>query len=104
MRQVADNATEDEGSAIPQPPSPEQPDVRFGADENQVRHTFRHADRLGLDRDAVANAIQADLARRGPFSPGANITGNVIVGGVTLEYRAFCLIEGTINVGRITGS
>jgi filamentous hemagglutinin len=81
---------------------PEQPNVRFGADENQVHHTFRHTEQLGLDRFAVATAIQADLARQGPVSPGANITGNVIVDGVTLEYRAFGLADGTVNVGRIT--
>jgi hypothetical protein len=73
-------------------------------DENQVRHTFRHTDQLGLDRDAISNAIRADLARQGKVSPGANITGVVNVGGVTLEYRSFVLADGTINVGRITGA
>jgi filamentous hemagglutinin len=83
---------------------PQPPSVRFGADENQVRHTFRHIDRLGLDRDAVSNAIRADIARQGSVSPGASLTGTVMVGGVALEYRAFGLADGTINVGRITGS
>src|ERR1700719_1819686 len=73
------------GSAIAQQLSPEQPNVRFGVDENQVRHTFRHTDQLGLDRDAVSNAIRTDLARQGPASPGANITGNISVGGVTID-------------------
>ena len=81
---------------------PEQPNVRFGADENQVHHTFRHTEQLGLDRVAVATAIQADLGRQGPILPGVSITGNVSVGGVTLEYRAFGLADGTVNVGRIT--
>jgi hypothetical protein len=63
-------------------------------DENQVRHTFRHTDQLGLDRDAVSNAIRADLARQGPASPGANVTGNISVSGVTIEYRAFGLADG----------
>lgn len=97
------NLTEGEGSAIAQQPGPEPPNVRFGTDENQVVHTFRHIDQLGLNRDAVSNAIRADLARRGPIFPGANMTGNVSVSGVTLEYRAFALADGTINVGRITG-
>src|ERR1700730_9049632 len=91
------------GSAIARQLSPEQPNGRFGVDENQVRHTFRYTDQLGLDRDAVSNAIRADLARQGPASPGANITGNISVSGVTIEYRAFGLADGTINVGRITG-
>jgi len=68
-----------------------------------VQHTFRHTDQLGLDRNAVANAIQADLVRYRQVRPGVPITGNVTVGGVTLEYRAFGLAEGNINVGRITG-
>ena len=89
--------------AIVQQHNPEQPNVRFGVDENQVHHTFRHTDQLGLDRNAVSNAIRADLARQGPASPGATITGNISVGGVTIEYRAFGLADGTINVGRITG-
>src|SRR5215831_12155592 len=96
-------AEEGEGSAIAQQPTPGPPNVRFGTDENQVHHTFRHTDQLGLNRDAISNAIRADLAQRGPISPGANMTGNVIVGGVTLEYRAFAFADGTINVGRITG-
>src|SRR3984893_397910 len=91
------------GSAIDQQLSPEQPNVRFGVDEKQVRHTFRHTDQLGLDRAAVSNAIRADLGRQGPATPGANITGNISVSGVTIEYRAFGLADGTINVGRITG-
>src|SRR6516164_4339136 len=91
------------GFAIAQQPSPELPNVRFGMDENQVHQTFRHTDQLGLDRDAISNAIRSDLARQAPVSLGANMTGNVSVGGVTLEYRAFALADGTINVGRITG-
>jgi hypothetical protein len=56
--------------AIVQQHNPEQPNVRFGVDENQVHHTFRHTDQLGLDRNAVSNAIRADLAGQGPASPG----------------------------------
>ena len=97
-------AEEGEGSAMAQQPSPGTPNVRFGTDENQVRHTFRHTHQLGLDRDAISNAIRADLARQGQVSPGANITGVVNVGSVTLEYRSFVLADGTINVGRITGA
>jgi autotransporter translocation and assembly factor TamB len=91
------------GSVIAQRLSREQPNVRFGVDDNQVQHTFRHTDQLGLDRNAVSNAIRVDLARQGPASPGANITGNISVSGITIEYRAFALADVTINVGRITG-
>src|SRR5437879_4510175 len=53
------------------------------------------SERVGMVTDMAGIgtlAIQADLARQGPASPGANITGNVSVGGVTLKYRAFCLL------------
>ena len=79
-----------------------RPAIKFGANESQLRHTFRHIDRMGLDRGAVATAILEDLSRRHPMSPGTYIAGNVIVGGVELEYRAFLLNDGTINIGRIT--
>ena len=85
-----------------QKPNPRRSAIRFGADENQVFHMFRHVDELGLDRNAVSDAIQADVVRQGPISLGANITGKISVVGVTLEYRAFGLADGTVNVGRIT--
>ncbi|HEU0156520.1 MAG TPA: hypothetical protein VFQ82_10655 [Stellaceae bacterium] len=81
-----------------------RPAIRSGANDGQLRHTFRHIDRLGLDREAVTTAILEDLSRRQPISPGSYIAGNVVVGGVALEYRAFLLNDGTINIGRITGA
>lgn len=81
-----------------------RPAIRFGANESQLRHTFRHIDRLGLDREAVATAILEDLSLRQPVSAGSYIAGNVVVGGIMLEYRAFLLSDGTINIGRITGA
>jgi hypothetical protein len=78
--------------------------IRFGTNENQLRHTFRHTDRLGLDREVIVTAILADLAGREPVSPGSYIAGHVVVGGIVLEYRAFLLGDGTINIGRITGA
>jgi hypothetical protein len=80
----------------------QQPVVRFGANINQVRHTFRHVDRLGLDRNEVSDAIRADLARREPVPAGRLVAGYTTVRGMRLEYRAFRVSEGTINVGRIT--
>lgn len=78
--------------------------IAFGANEDQIRHTFRHTDRLGLDREAVMTAVVEDLVGRQPVSPGTYMTGAVIVGGTMLEYRAFALQDGTINIGRITGA
>ena len=68
-----------------------------------MQHTFRHTDRLGIERSAVASAVRRDLARQEPLMPGTIITGTVTVGEVTLEYRAFALADANINVGRITG-
>ncbi|HEV2097392.1 MAG TPA: hypothetical protein VGR45_00545 [Stellaceae bacterium] len=49
-------------------------------------------------------AILADLAGRQPVSSRSYIAGHVVVGGIVLEYRAFLLGDGTINIGRITGA
>jgi hypothetical protein len=78
--------------------------IRFGTNENQIRHTFRHTDRLGLDRGSVVSAIVEDLTRRQPVPPGSYIAGNAMVGGIMLEYRAFGQSDGSINIGRITGA
>jgi hypothetical protein len=78
------------------------PTVQFGGNDNQVYHTFRHIDELGLNRTDVSNAIRADIGNM-KVSPGQNVTGNVSISGTPLEYRAYGLSDGTINVGRITG-
>jgi hypothetical protein len=77
--------------------------IRFGTNEDQIRHTFRHTDQLGLNRDDIAEAIRADLTRRQSVLPGTYITGKVGIDGAVLEYRAYGLADGTVNVGRITG-
>lgn len=56
-----------EGSPIAQRRRPKLPNVRFGTDENQVRHTFRHTDRLGLDRDAISTQFGPILHDRDRF-------------------------------------
>lgn len=35
--------------------------LQFGKTENQIYHTFRHTDELGLNRSSVQNAIQKDF-------------------------------------------
>jgi hypothetical protein len=78
-------------------------EIRFGATEDQIRHTFRHTDQMGLDRDAIAQAIRSDLMRRQSALLGPYITGQVRIDDIVLEYRAYRLVDGAINVGRITG-
>ncbi|MFC0400659.1 hypothetical protein [Paraburkholderia rhizosphaerae] len=76
--------------------------IQFGRVENQVSHTFRHVEAAGFDRQVVQNAIQKDLLRVTASLPQGQYTGSVIVDGVKLDYSAFKLPDGTINVGRIT--
>ncbi|WP_250454533.1 hypothetical protein [Caballeronia sp. ATUFL_M2_KS44] len=76
--------------------------IQFGRVENQVSHTFRHIEAAGFDRDVVQSAIQTDLSRLADSIPQGQYIGSVTVNGVKLDYSAFKLPDGTINVGRIT--
>jgi len=76
--------------------------IQFGRVENQISHTFRHIEAAGFQRDVVSRAIQADLNKVGAGIRDGQYTGSVIVDGVRLDYSAFRLPNGTINVGRIT--
>ena len=79
--------------------------VVFGQDANQVRHTFRHTDWLGLDRKEAIEAIRADLESRLPLSvrPQGNtpLIGYMRVNGVRPEYHAYPVGEDLVNVGSI---
>jgi hypothetical protein len=77
--------------------------IQFGRNENQAYHTFRHTDELGLNRQSVESAILADIVdNMGEISTGLN-KGTTIVDGVEIDYHAFLLPDGTINIGRVTG-
>ncbi len=68
---------------------------------------MRHIDDLGLDRSQVMDAIRSDLLPRLPLPPRQNNTpfvGNVTIGGIHLDYTAYRLSDGSVNVGRITGT
>jgi Pretoxin HINT domain len=69
------------------------PDVRFG-------HGVRHLAGTGLKQEDVEAAIEAQIKQQvaGASSTGS-FWGRVIVEGQTIEYRAFTLSDGTINVG-----
>lgn len=70
--------------------------------QNQVDHTFRHVDKAGFLRADVRIVIQKDLSQNmDAIREGFNAR-SVDVGGVRLDFRAFRLPDGTINVGRIT--
>ncbi|MDP5211354.1 hypothetical protein, partial [Microbulbifer sp. 2205BS26-8] len=79
--------------------------VQFGNNPNQVNHAFRHTDKLGLERQAVQNAIRKDLQ-----SAASSIKSNrpfnqvISVEGQRIQYTGYRLVDGTINVGRIHGA
>lgn len=77
--------------------------IQFGANTNQVSHTFRHIEQVGLSRSAVEAAVKADLGNvANSLSTGKLHIGTVNVNGVNVTYNAYKLQNGTINVGRIT--
>lgn len=77
-------------------------EIRFGNNANQDYHAFRHIEEAGLDKQAIKNAIEKDLSHVKDSLPGGLKKGTVEVGGKTVDYHAFKLPDGTINVGRIT--
>jgi RHS repeat-associated protein len=82
----------------------EQLSVTFGRNANQVEHAFRHTDKLGLSRDAVQSAIQNHLPAVADKIPnGAPLNQVIKVAGKKIQYSAFRLPNGSINVGRIHG-
>jgi RHS repeat-associated protein len=80
------------------------PKIQFGRVSNQVYHTFRHTNQLGLSQAAVTSAVQTDLRTiaRG-IQLGQAINRVITVGGQNLQYTVFKLSDGTLNVGRIHG-
>ena len=79
--------------------------IRFGRDANQVGHAFRHIDALGLDRAVVQSAIENHLATVGnEIAQGIPFNQIIEVAGRKIQYTAFKLPNGAINIGRIHGT
>ncbi len=77
---------------------------QFGRNANQVYHTFRHIDALGLSREAVQSAIQSDLrGMASQITTGQPFNQVISVAGQRVQYTAFRLANGVINIGRIHG-
>lgn len=77
--------------------------IQFGRTKNQIDHTFRHIEKAGLERASVMKAIEKRLLDiADSFQKGQLMKGTVIIEGRQLNYNAFRLQDGTINVGRIT--
>lgn len=68
-------------------------------------HAFRHTDELGLDRSMVQKAIQEHFTTvSSGMTKGEPFIQVITVEGRRLQYTAFMLEDGTVNVGRIHGA
>ena len=80
------------------------PSVQFGKTESQIYHAFRHTDALGLDRSAVKSAIKTHFPSvSSNLVDGKSLNSIIEIGGQRIQYSAFKLSDGTINIGRIHG-
>jgi RHS repeat-associated protein len=78
--------------------------IRFGRDANQIYHSFRHVDEMGLARAEVQSAIERHLLTViDQIASGRPLNQVIEVAGQRVQYTAFRLPDGTINVGRIHG-
>lgn len=76
--------------------------VSFGRNPNQVFHTFRHIEQIGMSRASTSRVISSDLARVAKsVAPGTSITRTISIGSIRIEYRAYKFGDGTMNVGSI---
>ncbi|SDB88764.1 hypothetical protein [Acinetobacter boissieri] len=98
------NQKQQTATATP-PHNPDDKDkVIFGQNSNQSYHTWRHVDKLGLDRTKVEGVIRTDLNKNiTNVKTGQLYNGNVTVNGKALQYTAFRRADGVINIGRIIG-
>jgi hypothetical protein len=79
--------------------------IQFGKSANQVQHAFRHTDALGLDRAVVQSGVQSHLKTvASQITSGKPFNQIIEVGGQRIQYTAFKLPDGTLNVGRIHGA
>ena len=76
--------------------------IQFGKNENQIYHTFRHVYEIGLNRGVIQDAIIEYLNNSATKLVDGLNKRSVTVDGIPLDYVAFKLPDGTINVGRIT--
>ncbi len=79
--------------------------TQFGNNPNQIYHTFRHTDKLGLDRDIVQKEVTSHLAKvANQVTEGKPFNAVIKVQGKDIQYTAFKLKDGTYNIGRIHGA
>ncbi|RCR65964.1 hypothetical protein DUE52_29540 [Larkinella punicea] len=78
--------------------------IQFGKTENQIYHAFRHTDALGLERTIVETAIKKHFPSiASKITEGKPLNSIIEIAGQRIQYSAFKLSDGTINIGRIHG-
>lgn len=78
--------------------------IQFGNNANQTYHVFRHIDELGIDRNVVKSAIEKHVKAITPQIVSGRPCNQIInVAGKNLQYTAYKLSNGVINIGRIHG-
>ena len=76
--------------------------IVFGQNGNQAYHTFRHIDKINLSQDVVRRIIINDLkTKHSQIIPGKPFNQIVKIGNYKLQYTAYKLPNGKINIGRI---
>ncbi len=79
--------------------------IHFGrGGANNVYHTFRYTDKAGLSRSQVMGAVQRNIRLNLHRLDGPTkgiYSQRVYAGGRIIEYNAYRLPDGTINVGSI---
>lgn len=78
--------------------------LQFGSDANQTHHTFRHVIELGLDPTQVQTAVGNHFSSvSSQIVTGKPFNQIIMVAGQKLQYTAYKLPNGVINIGRIHG-
>ena len=76
--------------------------IQFGNNLNQEYHAFRHTDALNIDRAALSATITNDMrSASSQIVTGQPLNRVVNVNGVRVQYTAYKLPNGTINIGRM---
>jgi RHS repeat-associated protein len=77
--------------------------ISFGKNSNQIFHTFRHVEKIGLTKEAVKKAVTESLKNSASqIKTGKTFNKTINVGSKKITYSAHKLPSGEINVGRIT--
>ncbi len=80
--------------------------VQFGNNPNQVYHTFRHVDDMGLNRNMVRSSVINDLKRISNIPVDKPVNRIIKVSGNQLQYTVYKRLENgeyIYNVDRIHG-